>query len=158
MKQKTKIQVAALALLFILSHTAVNAQQMVVRTQFGSDVYNLSDIAKVLVKKDGLSVVERAKNAKTYSYPQIMKITFNTATSLTTLKAQPSNFKVKVEDGGNAISWTGTKGELAVTLFDITGKIISQATRQTSQRMDISALPHGIYVLKVGNNNVKFSK
>ncbi len=158
MKQKTKIQVAALALLFILSHTAVYAQQMVVRTQFGSDVYNLSDIAKVLVKKDGLSVVERAKNAKTYSYPQIMKITFNTATSLTTLKAQTSNFKVKVEDGGNAISWTGTKGEQVVTLFDITGKIISQATRQTSQRMDISDLPHGIYVLKIGNNSIKFSK
>lgn len=158
MKQKTKIQLTAVALLFNLSPTAVYAQQMVVQTQLGSDAYNLSNIAKVLVKKDGMSVVERAKNAKTYSYPQIMKITFHTATSLTTPKASPSNFKVKVEDGGNAISWTGTKGEQVVTLFDITGKIISQATRQTSQRMDISDLPHGIYVLKVGNNSIKFSK
>ncbi len=158
MKQKTKIQLTAVALLFNLSPTAVYAQQMVVQTQLGSDAYNLSNIAKVLVKKDGMSVVERAKNAKTYSYTQIMKITFHTATSLTTPKASPSNFKAKVEDGGNAISWTGTKGEQVVTLFDITGKIISQATRQTSQRMDISDLPHGIYVLKVGNNSIKFSK
>ena len=51
MKQKTKIQLTAVALLFNLSPTAVYAQQMVVQTQLGSDAYNLSDIAKVLVKK-----------------------------------------------------------------------------------------------------------
>ena len=154
MKQKTKFQLAAVAFLLALCPTAVNAQQM---TQQGNDVYNLPDIVKILVKEEGMSVEEKAKEGKTYSYPQILKITFNTATSVASLKADPSNFKAKLEDDGNAISWTGTNGEQEVTLLDITGKMIRHA-RQTSQRMDISALPHGTYILKVGNNNIKFAK
>ena len=157
MKQKTKFQLAAVAFLLALCPTAVNAQQMVVKTQQGNDVYNLPDIVKILVKEEGMSVEEKAKEGKTYSYPQILKITFNTATSVASLKADPSNFKAKLEDDGNAISWTGTNGEQDVTLLDITGKMIRHA-RQTSQRMDISALPHGTYILKVGNNNIKFAK
>lgn len=157
MEQKSKIQVAAIACMLALC-PSVRAQQLVVHTDLGNDAYNLSDIRKILTTEEGVTVGEYGKERKVYDYSQIKKITFSTATSIAAVKTANSNFVARVEEGGKVVSWTGTEAGQEVALFDITGKMLRRESRPARQQMDISALPHGTYILKVGNNNFKFVK
>lgn len=158
MGKKRRFQWAAAAFALALCPSAMNAQQMVVQTEGGNDTYRLSDIRKILTSAEGLTVGESGKEAKEYSYPKIRKIVFDTSTAIAAVKATLADFAAKVEEDGKAITWTGAEGPQEVALFDISGKMLRHATHQTLQRMDISSLPQGTYILKVGNHNFKFVK
>ena len=158
MGKKRRFQWAAAAFALALCPSAMNAQQMVVQTEGGNDTYKLSDIRKILTSAEGLTVGENGKEAKEYSYPKIRKIVFDTSTAIAAVKATTADFAAKVEEDGKAITWTGLEGPQEVALFDISGKMLRHATHQTLPRMDISGLPQGTYILKVGNHNFKFIK
>lgn len=81
-------------------------------------------------------------------------ITFETATSISNI----SVFNLKNSTDGN-LDVTGIKAGQKIEIYDITGKKVMQgvATEQ-STHIDLAGVKSGVYILRAGNNIVKFVK
>ena len=127
------------AMLFLLSALSASADDNVtVVTASGETPYAMESISRIDFSETDITVVAQDKEGVTYAFDEIRKIVFTTTPAgiEPMTAAQKSKLTLTVADGGRSITvseWNGTA-------------------------VDVSSLPHGIYVLKAGSETAKFRK
>lgn len=157
---KRKVTIATLSFLSALS---VNADDKVtVVTVSGETPYEMESISKIDFSDAGLTVVSKGESGVTYAFDEIKKIVFsNTSTGIEPMTAvQKSKLSLTVDNAGLSVfvnGW-GNRGSARLVVYSMSGGTEVNIGEWNGTKVDVSSLPHGIYILKVGNEAVKFKK
>ena len=119
--------------------------------------YMLSDKPQVTFEGNSLHIVSEKADA-TYNLLDIQNFTYETqsVTGVSELREEPAT--IDYNNGELVVS--GLKANGAVSIYAMDGKLVQQrtASRGGTFRLSLSSLPHGVYIVKVGNITYKIMK
>lgn len=153
----------ALTALMALGATAMQADdKVVVVTKNGQTAYDIDNVARIEFGDDALKVVETTDKGTTYAFGDVVKIVFtDDATAIDTPTAEAkAQLTVTISTDGNSLTVNGwdTSKAANLQLYSTAGASVQQVAGWNGQTVDISALPHGIYVVSVDGHTAKFRK
>lgn len=135
------------------------AQDIVVQTSSGGQTSVPLDNVRKITFDNGNMVLSTNGN-EDFELPldDIMKILFDEDGSNVDRIVDDTNLQL-VRNSRNTIGITGLETTADARIVNTTGSIVMIQRQWNGSDIDISALPSGVYVLVVGNNNIfKFSK
>lgn len=135
------------------------AQDIVVQTSSGGQTSVPLDNVRKITFDNGNMVLSTNGN-EDFELPldDIMKILFDEDGSNVDRIADDTNLQL-VRNSRNTIGITGLETTADARIANTAGSIVMIQRQWNGSDIDISALPSGVYVLVVGNNNIfKFSK
>lgn len=161
MKQHSKL--AATLLLMALTATAAQAQdKIVVETTSGQTTYDMDKVSRISIADAAIKVVETTGEGTTYAFDVLQRIVLNTGTNAieTPAAEQTGRLTLTVSADGTRLRVNGwaASDTAALQLFSTSGAAVLTQDGWTGQVVDISGLPHGVYVAKVGGHTAKFRK
>lgn len=134
------------------------AQDIVVQTSSGGQTSVPLDNVRKITFDNGNMVLSTNGN-EDFELPldDIMKILFDEDSNVDRIVAD-TNLQL-VRNSRNTIGITGLETTADARIVNTAGSIVMIQRQWSGSDINISALPSGVYVLVVGNNNVfKFSK
>lgn len=134
------------------------AQDIVVQTSSGGQTSVPLDNVRKITFDNGNMVLSTNGN-ENFELPldDIMKILFDEDSNVDRIVAD-TNLQL-VRNSRNTIGITGLETTADARIVNTAGSIVMIQRQWNGSDIDISALPSGVYVLVVGNNNIfKFSK
>lgn len=134
------------------------AQDIVVQTSSGGQTSVPLDNVRKITFDNGNMVLSTNGN-EDFELPldDIMKILFDEDSNVDRIVAD-TNLQL-VRNSRNTIGITGLETTADARIVNTAGSIVMIQRQWSGSDIDISALPSGVYVLVVGNNNIfKFSK
>ncbi len=135
------------------------AQDIVVQTSSGGQTSVPLDNVRKITFDNGNMVLSTNGN-EDFELPldDIMKILFDEDGSNVDRIVADTNLQL-VRNSRNSIGVTGLETATDARIVNTAGSIVMIQRQWSGSDIDISALPSGVYVLVVGNNNIfKFSK
>lgn len=135
------------------------AQDIVVQTSSGGQTSVPLDNVRKITFDNGNMVLSTNGN-ENFELPldDIMKILFDEDGSNVDRIVTDANLKL-VRNSRNSIGVTGLETAADARIVNTAGSIVMIQRQWSGSDINISALPSGVYVLVVGNNNIfKFSK
>lgn len=135
------------------------AQDIVVQTSSGGQTSVPLDNVRKITFDNGNMVLSTNGN-EDFELPldDIMKILFDEDGSNVDRIVADTNLQL-VRNSRNTIGITGLETTADARIVNTVGSIVMIQRQWNGSDIDISALPSGVYVLVVGNNNIfKFSK
>lgn len=135
------------------------AQDIVVQTSSGGQTNVPLDNVRKITFDNGNMVLSTNGN-ENFELPldDIMKILFDKDGSNVDRIVADTNLQL-VRNSRNTIGITGLETTADARIVNTAGSIVMIQRQWNGSDIDISALPSGVYVLVVGNNNIfKFSK
>lgn len=135
------------------------AQDIVVQTSSGGQTSVPLDNVRKITFDNGNMVLSTNGN-EDFELPldDIMKILFDEDGSNVDRIVADTNLQL-VRNSRNTIGITGLETTADAHIVNTAGSIVMIQRQWNGSDIDISALPSGVYVLVVGNNNIfKFSK
>ena len=135
------------------------AQDIVVQTSSGGQTSVPLDNVRKITFDNGNMVLSTNGN-EDFELPldDIMKILFDEDGSNVDRIADDTNLQL-VRNSRNTIAITGLETTADARIVNTAGSIVMIQRQWNGSDIDIAALPSGVYVLVVGNNNIfKFSK
>lgn len=135
------------------------AQDIVVQTSSGGQTSVPLDNVRKITFDNGNMVLSTNGN-ENFELPldDIMKILFDEDGSNVDRIVADTNLQF-VRNSRNTIGITGLETAADARIVNTAGSIVMIQRQWNGSDIDISALPSGVYVLVVGNNNIfKFSK
>lgn len=162
MKKQSKV--LATALLTLLTSAAALADDVttvMVVTSAGETGYPVDNTTVMKFGDDDMTVISADSEGTTYALDEIQKIVFGAApTGIQTIAtAKPQGATLFISANGNQMKVNGwTEGAARLTVYNMQGAIVSGQSSWQGETVDISSLPHGIYIVKVGNKTAKFRK
>lgn len=147
----------------ILPMTAQSDKSMVVETKnSGTQQFNLSDIRRLDFSNEGVSVVSVDKDGATFAFDDIKKITFGSATNgISQIKTEGApGQSIFISSDGNDLTIKGWNPSVYadLSIFTVGGAQLLNEERWNGQPVNISSLPKGVYVVRVGKRTGKFRK
>lgn len=119
---------------------------IVVHTGDSESSYQLKDVEEITFGEEGITV-KTVNVSSPFSYSDISKIDFSkTPTDIQDVKVSQEGFSIY----GRTIEYTSNRNA-EICVYDISGKAIAKS----QGKIDISALPHGIYVVRTGGQSFK---
>ena len=137
---------------------------MIVQKDDAVELYSisLSDIHKVTFDDDSMSVFQADDGILKMNFFGFHKILFvnENLSALETLSNQQKRaFVYQAPDGNSITIVTGSEKPQSVVIWDIDGVVCySEKDPFYKSTIDISGLPPGVYMLKTGNECIKFRK
>lgn len=145
-------------LAFLTLSVPMLAQDMIVKADMGQKSWDLMSVSSFRFV-DGNMVVKLRNGATTekINLSEIKTITFGEATtSIISTKSVSDDVKFYLADQHLVV--TGLNYPVSVAIYAISGKALFNQSAWTGGSLDISSLPKGIYIVKLGNKNFKFRK
>lgn len=135
------------------------AQDIVVQTSSGGQTsVPLDNVRKITFDNGNLLLSTNGSDDFELPLDDIMKIFFKEGDAGVDRIVTDANLKL-VRNSRNSIGVTGLETAADARIVNIAGSIVMIQRQWNGSDIDISALPPGVYVLVVGNNNIfKFSK
>ncbi|MGI6223643.1 MAG: T9SS type A sorting domain-containing protein [Prevotella sp.] len=156
----------ALLLLSLLASSptwAQNDKKLVVESKEGvNEEYPLPDVQRIDFSSTGITVVEDSETGTAYAFDEIKKITFTTySTGISQIRTDSKSAKrIFISSDGARLTiegWDASK-YADLSIYSVNGARQMAIGNWNGQSIDITGLPHGIYVVKAGNNSGKFRK
>lgn len=152
-----------LSMLAALPMAAQDDKDLVVETKAGtSQTFNISGIQRLDFSNQGVTVVSKDKDGTTFAFDDIKKITFvSAANGISQIKTEGATGQtIFISNDGNSLTVKGwNPAQYAdVSVFSVGGARVLEAKGWNGQTVNISALPSGVYVVRVGNKTGKFRK
>lgn len=144
---------------FVVGIGGAFAQNIVVQSTSGQQTSVPLDNVRKITFDNGNMVLSTNGN-ENFELPldDIMKILFDEDGSNVDRIVADTNLQL-VRNSRNTIGITGLETAADVHIVNTAGSIVMIQRQWNGSDIDISALPSGVYVLVVGNNNIfKFSK
>lgn len=135
----------------------------VTTTSGGSTGYDVDAITKIAFDDSALNIVSSDSEGTTYAIDEIKSIVFGegTPSAVEALKTDKvSKITVFVPRDGNSLmvkGWDSTEAT-RLEIFGTNGALVQRNDKWCGQQVDISALPSGIYVVRIGNKTAKIKK
>lgn len=155
------IKSITLATLLALSLNISADDKVIVVTSNGEKAYAIDKLARIEIGDD-LVVVDTSDKGTTYAFDEVQKIVVSLdATSVADVNAgNAQQLTLTVAADGTLITVNGwNDGETAtMDVYDTGGRSVLHKASWKGEPTDVSALPHGVYVLRVGTHSAKFRK
>ena len=151
-------------LLFVAS-SVCNAQQidsLVVSNGSGDKAFLLDDVRRIDFSSDGMTVVSRSSSDQVFAFSDISKVFFGGSTTdirSVSGKVNPS-LLLRLTNQGNLLrvdGWDKSKSTQA-EIYQANGTEVKLLKQWNGEDIDISSLPHGVYIIKLGSQAAKFNK
>lgn len=135
------------------------AQDIVVQTSSGGQTsVPLDNVRKITFDNGNLLLSTNGSDDFELPLDDIMKIFFKEGDAGVDRIVTDANLKL-VRNSRNSIGVTGLETAADARIVNTAGSIVMIQRQWSGSDINISALPSGVYVLVVGNNNIfKFSK
>lgn len=135
------------------------AQDIVVQTSSGGQTsVPLDNVRKITFDNGNMVLSTNGNEDFELLLDDIMKILFDEDGSNVDRIVADTNLQL-VRNSRNSIGVTGLETAADARIVNTAGSIVMMQRQWNGSDLDISALPSGVYVLVVGNNNIfKFSK
>ncbi|MBR1725082.1 MAG: T9SS type A sorting domain-containing protein [Muribaculaceae bacterium] len=149
-----------LLMLLGVAGTALAQDHVQVVTSGSEFNYGLDDVQRIEFTQEGINVVRSDDMGDLYLFSDnLERIVLHPTieTSVQTVKTEPMTLFV-ARDGSHVSvrGWQGDKA--AVSIYALNGQRVLGLTGWTGGDIDISGLPQGVYVIKVGDKSAKFRK
>lgn len=139
---------------------------LVVRTTGGDKPSAIDEVRRIDFAGDKVNVVYRDTLAATatYAFDEVSAIAFNLmptgVETVTAGKADGAALLLHVMSDGNVLKVSGWDSARQATLevFNLQGMTLARLAGWHGQDVDVSGLPAGVYVVKIGNKAAKFIK
>lgn len=147
----------------LMIYSVIGFSQTNVSVFYADDSYEtflISESGRLYFSNDNLLVDTGDLNPTTITMSDIRKLTF-TAINTTDAKSLTSDTKLYVYPtlANNEISINGlTQESVMVTLYSSCGIKIREFMYEQGSHIDVSALPMGLYFVKINKSVLKFSK
>ena len=135
------------------------AQDILVQTSSGGQTsVHLDNVRKITFDNGNMVLSTNGNEDFELPLDDIMKILFDEDGSNVDRIVADTNLQL-VRNSRNTIGITGLETTADAHIVNTAGSIVMIQRQWNGSDIDISALPSGVYVLVVGNNNIfKFSK
>ena len=156
MKRKKLLIAAGLA----LSAACYAQDNVTVNTASGQKVYKMDDIESITFDGATMKVNKNSKETETINLAEITNISFDVSTGVNGLKVKDENLLISVKSGSNIIEIGGydNSKNYSVDIFNTAGAKVLGYANWRGEQLNISSLSKGVYVLKINNTTLKFSK
>ena len=156
MKRKKLLIAAGLA----LSAACYAQDNVTVNTASGLKVYKMDDIESITFDGATMKVNKNSKETETINLAEITNISFDVSTGVNGLKVKDENLLISVKAGSNIIEIGGydNSKNYSVEIFNTAGAKVLGYANWRGEQLNISSLSKGVYVLKINNTTLKFSK
>ena len=157
--KKTKLLIAMIASMGVAN--IAHGQSVLVITPLDNNieklVTNIADIRKISFDNGLMAITSKDGNASSIAMNSVMSLKFT----------DDANFISALKDGKSAIApycngeWMGVKGlngETKAIVCDAAGRIVISLDRWNGSPVSIATLPKGVYILKVNDSSIKFTK
>lgn len=143
---------------FVVGIGGAFAQNIVVQSTSGQQTsVPLDNVKKITFDNGNLLLSTNGNEDFELPLDDIMKILFDEDSNVDRIVTD-ANLKL-VRNSRNSIGVTGLETAADARIVNTAGSIVMMQRQWNGSDLDISALPSGVYVLVVGNNNIfKFSK
>lgn len=145
------------ALLFMASSAVMADDYNFLTVEYGAD--GVSSVSLPTIQKiyfsEGNCVVATT-DGKTYTYPisEMKKITFTAEDIETAIKTMPEEAEnLKFQDGK-----LNVKGSGFIHIYNAKGMLVNMAHINENACINLDNLPHGIYIVNMGDKSIKVSK
>lgn len=128
------------------------------RTQSG-DLVKMSDVSYLLTSSGAkdFSIV-KSDNSQLQGVTSVNFVQ-SSATSIASVSATPQDPTLYAHEVDGELIVMGTAAGQRINIYTVSGmSVISAQTTSDNTRVDVSQLAHGVYILKVGKNSIKFIK
>lgn len=159
----TNKRTLALAPLFALCIGAHADDKVTVVTTQGEKTYAMDNVERIDLSDDkSVKVVCVDGNGTTYAFDEVLKIVISADESAisTPETAVASRLTLTVSTDGNRLTVNGwdSNETVALDVYSMAGSSMLHEQTWNGQSVDISALAHGVYVVKAGTHTAKFRK
>lgn len=131
-------------------------------TKTADNAFATDEVQRIDFAGDALNVVSTDGTSTTYAFDEVVKITFeDESTAIQAVTApQKARLTFTIANDGSTLTVNGwdTAAQTSLQLYSVSGANVATQPGWNGQTVDISQLPHGVYVLKVGNRTAKFRK
>ncbi len=152
---------SVVAAMLVTAAYAVNDNVSVV-TANGTSSFDVESIERIDFGDAGITVVSTDNNETTFAFEEIKKIVFSQTESGIRPQAVLGKSKLTLTllDAGRQLRVNGWQEGTVTpfTVYAMSGGKVVQIGGWSGESVDISALPHGVYIVKVGNDVAKFKK
>lgn len=126
----------------------------------GKKVYKLDDLKSMTFEGNNLKVNKKTDDADTYSFSEIVSISFDTTTGVEGLKVAGGKLTVSVKPGSDRIEIGGydSNENYTVAIYSLSGEKVYGINNWRGETVDVSSLSNGVYVFKINNTAIKFRK
>lgn len=162
--RKTIILLALLSLMQWQTALADGGDNLVVKTTTGAKSSPLDNIRRIDFTETGISVVGNSLQADTYAFEDVTSISFGSTTTaidaVSTGKAATGKLLLYVPKDAGILTVKGwaTGSEADVVIYTTTGAVTQKLKGWKGENIDVSNLPKGTYIIKVGSKAAKFNK
>lgn len=157
-----RTRIIAIATLLVTALGAHADDVVTVVTQDGQKSYSMDKLARIQLNEDDLTVVDSNEKGTTYAFDKVQKILISlSSTSLNdaTADSEPSLTLTVSKDGTEMYVGGWDSNHVAqLYVYDASGRSVIHSERWHGEKVDISTLPQGVYVLKAGTHTAKFRK
>jgi hypothetical protein len=114
--------------------------------------FSLNDVQKITFTEQSMQVHSQSGSAASIFYDSIKKLTFTSQEGNDIATPSSSGVKVYLDDAANEVVIESPVEITSVNLFNMQGTLLQRiASRSTSATASLSALPAGVYIVQVSN-------
>lgn len=139
------------------SEAGGSVRQLLVHTSAGEPSSFTLRVGDKLTFGEGQAVLHQGETTHPFALATLSKLTFTTTlpTSVHTAEtATPSGILLR----GNTLSAPGWNAPAGVTIHAASGQVVYRNAQWKGETVTLPTLPHGIYILKMHNTHLKFTR
>ncbi|MDD7317265.1 MAG: T9SS type A sorting domain-containing protein [Prevotella sp.] len=155
---------ALLPLLPAMHLMAQSGNELVVKAKTGNTSYLLDNVRRIDLTGGNVGVVTTNAGVTTYAFEDVYSICFglNTSgiTTVTRSGEQKGKLLLHVTNNGSTVSVSGWQAGKSsdVKFYNTSGSLVKELKQWSGSDIDITSLPKGVYIIKVGDKAAKFNK
>lgn len=159
MRKNRYLLIAALS----VAGSALAGDRIDVKTTAGSSSYEAESVEQIKFDDTGIVIVKSDSNGDTFPIGDVQAIVFSDGQgSVRTITAggQSAQLTAFVPRDGSCLTVFGWDSDetAALKLYNASGSLVKQIDGWNGSQVDISELPHGVYVLNIGGKSAKIRK
>lgn len=155
---KHKLALAILLVGGMLLATPMQAQNLVLRLQSGTDqTIPLNNLQKITFSNNNLVLNYVSGGTQAYGFSSLEKLFFSTSTAITEVTKSSANILFSSTD--NQIHFRNlSQGRYPLCIYRTDGVTVMSKTINNNESIDMSGYPAGIYLIRIDNQVLKFKK
>lgn len=134
-----------------------------VKTAAGSSSYEADGVEQIRFDDTGIVIVKSDSNGDTFPIGDVQAIVFSDgqgAVQSITAEGQSARLTAFIPRDGSSLTVFGWDSDetASLKLYNASGSLVKQVDGWNGSQVDISDLPHGVYILNIGGKSAKIRK
>ncbi|MCI6671612.1 MAG: T9SS type A sorting domain-containing protein [Prevotella sp.] len=150
-----KLLIAGMLIPFGIAHA--DDTDLVVQTKSGKSEFALSNLPTIHLNETSIGVKGAKGETAAFEYADIEQLYFKMVVNMIEANLA-TTFQVNLDETGTTLHLQGIDDFSNVNIFSMNGKIVKKLAHWKGNKIDISSLVPGVYIIQVNNQALKFKK